>query len=264
VFEMAAKNLSTVGATPGAALKPYDVEIPAELLEHVDRDSGKGVSFALEDQLTPLVCILQAGSPQVDKRGVEYIDTAEPGDFWFRTSVFPICPGQTGFTAIICGMQRVQMEYQPNRGGFAGRHFPMLPESAIEYRLVDTDGKPKRVAIRRDTGNTLVDTRELYLLVDNKPYVFGCHGTLHTFVKRLETYFIQLVHPRTGKVLPAFHRKYQITSQPAQNTLGNWFTAVFTDLRTAVTSQEYERARRFNQDIEAGRVRGEAPPSSSV
>ena len=64
-----------------------------ELLDITEQDAGLGVSFKAEDQLLPLIYVLQNGSPVVDKRGDSYVPGAEPGHFWLRNAVNPIRNG---------------------------------------------------------------------------------------------------------------------------------------------------------------------------
>ena len=79
---------------PGTDIQKTRGELPAELLVDTEKDAGMGVSFKQEDQLLPLIYILQSGSPAVDKRGDNYIDGAEPGDFWLRNALDPIKNGE--------------------------------------------------------------------------------------------------------------------------------------------------------------------------
>jgi hypothetical protein len=44
----------------------------------------------------------------------------------------------------------------------------------------------------------------------------------------------QFRHPKTGGLLPSFARKYLLTTVPASNALGHWFTLKFTDLAKCV------------------------------
>ena len=59
-------------------------QLPAELLDQTAADAGRGVSTKAEDQLIPILYVLQTNSPACDSRGPDYIDGAEPGHFLLR------------------------------------------------------------------------------------------------------------------------------------------------------------------------------------
>src|SRR5215475_6563307 len=110
---------------PGTALdttNPPALMVPDDLLEATEADAGAGVSFKQEDQLLPLIYILQSNSPAVEKRSEAYIEGAEPGHFWMRNSIIPIRDGVLGIEVIPCEMMRTWIEWLPNRQGFVARH----------------------------------------------------------------------------------------------------------------------------------------------
>jgi hypothetical protein len=82
-----------------------------ELLDMAEQDSGAGVSFKPEDQLLPLIYVLQTGSPAVEKRGDSYVEGANPGDFWLRNAIIPIRNGEEGIIAIPVEMVRTWIEW---------------------------------------------------------------------------------------------------------------------------------------------------------
>src|SRR5262245_28567488 len=104
-------------------------QLPAELDQLVQQDAGKGVSFAFEDQLTPIINVLQSNSPQVDSRGAEYIDGAEPGKFWLRGSTTPI---RETIDVTMCGQLHSFLEWRAGRQGLVGRHAELPDDVKIE------------------------------------------------------------------------------------------------------------------------------------
>jgi hypothetical protein len=231
-------------------------ELPAELADLTEQDSGKGVSFRAEDQLIPLIYVLQSNSPIVDKRSDAHVNGAEPGHFWLRNSVHPIQDGIEGFMAIPCGMRQVWIEWLPNRGGFVARHDNKPADT--ETRIIKGDDGRERQALLRANGNLIQDTREFFLLVEGMPFVLPCSGTKHSFAKQWQTMFHQFKHPKTRQVMPSFARKYRLYTVPQQNTLGKWFGIKFED-KGFVTAEEYTAARALNDALEAGIKHAEAP-----
>jgi hypothetical protein len=242
---------------PGTEVQTTQKALPAELLELTKGDAGLGISFKPEDQLLPLIYVLQTNSPAVDKRGDNYIDGAEPGDFWLRNSLDPIHNGEEGIEVIPCEMQRAWIEWLPNRQGFVQRHD--APPIDMKTSIVrDDSGREKQVLMRGENGNIIQDTREFFLLVGGQPFVFPCTGTKHTFARQWNTFFKQFKHPQTGDFLPSFTRKYRLSTIPASNAIGKWFGLKFQD-EGSVSLAEYQAGKTLCLDVRAGRRKAESP-----
>jgi hypothetical protein len=238
------------------ALTPTNQPMPAELLDQSAQDAGRGVSSRPEDQLIPLIYVLQNGSPACDRRAATFIEGAEPGHFMLRGAVEPIRDGRTGIIAIPCNMVRCWLEWLPGRQGLVGRH--NKPPGDIEIKTI-RDGGYERQSLVRSTNNNLVqDTREFYLLVDGAPYMLPCYGSRHTFAREWQTFFQNFRPPRTPDVMPSFARKYRLHTVPAANAMGHWFTVKFED-RGYVSTAEYTEARALNDIVERGAQRAELP-----
>lgn len=236
-------------------------ELPAELLEAAEKDAGMGISFKPEDQLLPLIYVLQTNSPICDKRGENHIDGAEPGHFWLRNSLIPIQDGEEGIIAIPCEMQRTWIEWLPNRQGFVQRH-DVPPRDMKTSVIRDDSGREKQVLVRGENGNILQDTREFFLLVDAQPYVLPCTGTKHTFARQWNTFYKQFKHPKTGDFLPSFSRKYRLTTVPASNAIGKWFGLKFQD-EGFVSKAEYDAAKALCVAVRKGEKKAEAPDAGA-
>jgi hypothetical protein len=241
------------------ALKAVDPQLPAEQDEYLaltEQYAERGVSFKAEDQLVPLIYVLQALSPQVDKRGDNYIEGAEAGDFWLRNSLKPIRNGEEGIEAIPVDMIRTWIEWLPNRAGFVARHD--TPPMDMVSRMIRGDDGREREAMVRGNGNLIVDTREFYIMVDGDPYVFPCSSTKHTFARSWQTMFHRFKHPKTGKILPAFAHKYRLCTVPQSNAIGKWFGLKFEDAG-ASTVEELKAGITFSNAIVEGARKAEAP-----
>jgi len=233
-------------------------DVSQEMLDAMEQDAGQGVSYKQEDQLLPLIYVLQSNSPVTDKRSDSYVGGAEPGHFWLRNSINPIKDGVLGIDVIPCEMIRTWIEWQPNRQGFVARHEE--PPADMESRVQrDESGREKTVLVRRGNGNLIQDTREFFLLCDGQPYDLPCTGTKHTFARHWQTFFHQFRHPKTGIELPAFSRKYRITTVPMSNAIGKWFGLKFQDLGMVDYEREYKPAKLFYDAIKRGEKKAEAP-----
>jgi hypothetical protein len=223
---------STTAITPVGPPK-----LPAHLQSVIkDLPSGFGVSSDAEDSIMPLLTVLQAGSPQVNSRNDrDHIIGAEPGCFWLRNSAVPIRDGAKGIVGIPLMINRVYVEWKPNRAGFVARH-DYMPNDA---ELID-GGDRFYPRITRKNGNIIEETRQVFLLVGDEPCVLPCTGTKHQFAKELNQNF-KLYREANGKILPPFVRKYLFTTVPEKNSLGNWFGIRFQDL-DFTTAEECQAA----------------------
>lgn len=244
---------------PGNALqtKANQNVVPEDLLDLTEQDAGLGVSFKQEDQLLPLIYILQSNSPATDKRGDAYIEGAEPGHFWMRNSIIPIRDGVVGIEVIPCEMMRTWIEWLPNRQGFVTRH-DAPPSDMVERIVKDDSGREKMILVRSSNGNIIQDTREFFLLADGHPFDLPCTGTKHTFARQWQTMFHQFLHPKTGGVMPACSRRYRLTTVPMSNAIGKWFGLKFQDLGY-IPRAEYEVAAHFAKAVKRGEKKAEAP-----
>jgi hypothetical protein len=206
-----------------------------------------------------MIYVLQQMSPSIDKRGDNYIEGAEAGDFWLRNSLKPIHNGEEGIIAIPVDMLHTWIEWLPNRGGFVARH-DAPPADMVAKTIRGDDGREKDV-LMRGNGNLIVETRELYIMVDGDPYVFPCSSTKHTFAKSWQTMWHRFKHPKTGKIMPAFARKYRLVTVPTSNALGKWFGLKFEDVGES-TLAELKAGIAFSDAIVKGERKPEAPIAS--
>lgn len=247
---------------------PIDPALPPELAEQMLADAAKGdaekgISAQAIDQLIPLLRVLQSNSPQCDKRGADYLDGAEPGHFWLRGAVKPICDGKAGIEVVPAIMQHSWVEWQPGRQGFVARH-PSMPDD-VEHRMVRDDSGRERPTLVRSNGNVIQENRDFFLLFEGQPFLMPCTSTFHTFAKEWNTYFGQIRYPAvTGPTLPAYARRYRLTTITAGNAFGKWFKPKFQDLGWVTVAAEYAAAKSLNDIVRRGMARVEIPLDGSV
>jgi hypothetical protein len=78
-----------------------------------------------------------------------------------------------------------------------------------------------------------------------------------------QTHFGQFLHPKTGKPLPSFARKYLLTTTPDSNDLGRWFAIRFVD-KGWVSPAEYEAARALREVVARGAYRVEVSGATTA
>lgn len=221
--------------------------LPAHLAGLAEADAGKGVSTAQEDNIIPLVYILQAQSPQV-MRGPGQIEGAQAGDIWLRNSaVREIMPGGAGIVVQPCAFSKSWIEWVPrdSGGGFIARH-AVRPADAIQ----DPDD-PNHWT--RPNGNELVETREHYVMAEGQPYVIPFSSTGHTTSR---TWMALMNQFRIGAApAPSWARRYRLSTVQRTNSLGTWYQWKVEDLGWVPSQEEYQVGKMLHEAVTSGAKR---------
>jgi hypothetical protein len=196
----------------------------ADLADEMSADAGQGVSFAPDDQVTPILTVLQTNSPVCEKRSSDYVDGAEPGHFYIANAGIPIRDGVAGIVIIVCAMQLVVNEWLVPRGsGYVGRHLRM-PDDAVATIV---PGKRRPVYVSKTTGNSYKETRELFLIHERQQLKLPCRSTAHQFARQLMTFAGQVPLPNGTGICPLYGCRYKLTTIAQRNTMGTWFGVKF-------------------------------------
>jgi hypothetical protein len=235
------------------SLAVKEENIPGRSLAFMEEDSGKGLSFAAEDNIVPLIYTLQALSPAVNKRNSAYVEGAEPGDFLKKNSIHgPLVKGTEGMLFQPCYFEKVWIEWKPNRGGFAGIH-KERPVDAMEKEII-IEGKPRK-AWMRDNGNTVIETRQHVGLADGEPYVISLSSSGHTVSRQWMQMMNQQYLPGKNKIAASWAKKYRLTTMERSNNSGQtWFVIKPEDLGDSgwVNEEEYMRGKQLYQAFSRG------------
>jgi len=230
-------------------LAPRPENLPAELLDMMAADAGKGVSFEAADQMVPRLYVAQSNSPAVDKRGEDYVDGCEAGDFVLRVGgVSTPRNGRDGILTIPAGMQNSWVVFRAQRQGFLARYL-QKPAGLIEVKERNENGREQLVLKLDD--DVVVPSRDLFLLVADEqgswsPFVMFCTSTFHTFAREWNTYQRSLRHPKTGQVMPSYGHLYRLTTTIKHNALGRWFIPKYEDLGVLGDIPAYNLARELH------------------
>jgi len=233
--------------------------VPTFMKSRIEKDGGKGVSTAQEDNLVPLIYVLQAQSPQVNKRNPNYIDGAEASDIWLRNSPNPIVKGDTGILFQPCFFNKDWIEWVPrdSGGGFVASHLE-LPQDAEK---IEDPKNPNRVKHVRPNGNEIVETRHHigYAITDAGPlpYVISLSGSGHT-VSRQWMFMMNGIQI-DGVKAPSFAKLYKLTTKERSNAAGTWFSLDVADGGWVETDQDYQRGLELHDAFVKGEKKAEAP-----
>lgn len=236
--------------------------VPAFMKSRLEKDVGKGVSTAQEDNLVPLIYVLQAQSPQVNKRNAAYIEGAEASDIWLRNAPDPIVKGDIGILFQPCFFSKDWGEWVPrdSGGGFVARHLE-LPQDA---KKIEDPKNPNRVKYVRPNGNEIVEARHHvgYVITNNGPlpYVISLSGSGHTVSR--QWMFMMNGAQVDGQKAPSFAKLYKLTTKERSNASGTWFTLDVKDAGWVSSEADYQRGLELHDAFVKGEKKAEAPVAS--
>lgn len=235
--------------------------LPAFMAEKAKADAGKGASQEQDDNLVPLIYVLQALSPQVQERNPEYISGAKPGDIWLRNAPDPIVNGEEGFLFQPCFFQKDWVEWKPNRGGYAGRH---------DKRPDDAEEKPnpqdnQQMIWVRKNGNIVQETRyHIGYVINEKtnaamPFVIPFKGSGHTVSRQLMFSINSKTIPGVEGPAPAWACYYRLRTKFKVNAKGEFFVLDPSDAGWVQTEAEYKRGQTLYEGFAAGAHKIDTP-----
>ncbi len=253
------KTIARKTATNGGGL-------PSHLQKRMQEDAGKGVSTAQEDNLVPLIYVLQANSPQAVKRSPDYIKGAEAGGIWLRGSEPPVIDGEEGILFQPCHFSKDWVEWVPrdSGGGFVGRH-ESCPEEA--ERTTDPQN-PNRVRFILPNGNEVIETRYhigYVLLPDGRalPYVIPLSATGHT-VSRHWMFLMNAKQIPGAGTAASYACLYRLRTKFRTNNWGDWYMFDVTDEGWVQDEAAYERGAKLHAAFAQGAKVAEAPEATET
>ena len=233
-------------------VKPETAALPAELLDLAAQDAGKGVSTAQEDNMVPLVYVLQALSPQCNRRNGAYIEGSEPGAILLKNAPSPIVNGEEGIVFQPCAFFKRWVEWVPREsgGGIVASHND-LPSDA--QKIADAKN-PAKIKYVRPNGNELIETRYHagFAVTDNGPlpYVIPMTSSGHTVSRNWM--FMMGSKQLNGKRMPSWASLYRLTTIERTNAAGTWFQFKVTDAGWVTSRDEYDRGKQLHEAFETG------------
>lgn len=239
-------------ATSMATLPPSGV--PAFMADRIAQDAGKGVSTDQADNLIPLIYVLQALSPQCNKRAPEWVEGAEPGALYLRSSANPIVSGEEGLLFQPCAFSKDWVEWVPrdNGGGFVGRY----KDCPAEAQRMEDPKNPAKVKFVLPNGNEVIETRYHigYALPPGGnpvPYVIPMASSGHTVSRQ---WMFMMSNKAMGSgIAPSWACLYRLKTKERVNKKGDrWFAIDVHDAGWVQSEAEYERGAKLHASVAAG------------
>jgi len=178
-----------------------------------------------EDFTIPFLAILQSGSPQVKKKGAEYVDGAEEG-MLYNTATGEIFDGDDGVQIVPCYTEHLYIEWrnrQTDTGGFIGTHTTDSNVVAAAKIASKTFGKYE-VEVADGVNHDLVETFVIYaLLLDAAGELIGpCMISFSS--TKIKAYKGIMTPLRQVKGQPPlFAYKLKITTVAEKNPKGDFY-----------------------------------------
>jgi hypothetical protein len=233
------------------------VSPPAELANRFAADAGKGLSTDQADNMVPLIYVLQSNSPQAKKGDPNRIDGAEAGDFWLRNAT--VIKGEEGLLFQNCYFDKDFVEWQPDRGGFVGRHRDM-PADAVKE--VDPSNENKITWVRSN-GNEVVETRyHVGRILNCDPplaYILPFASTGHSVSR--SWMFMMNSKQFEGSKVPAFARSYRLKTKVKTKGPHSWFMVTVED-GDWVSTEDYAAGEALYNAFNTGAKVAEAPAAA--
>lgn len=215
-------------------------------------DAGAGFEDASSAAYAiPFLQILQSGSPQCKKSDGAYIKGAEEG-MLFNTVTQELYDGDEGVIVIPCHfMQRfVEWKARESGGGFVREYLPS------DAPATEKDDKGRDLL---DNGNTLVDTRNHYVLIKKPdgsltPALIAMSSTQLKKSKQWMSIMqgIKVKGADGFQTAPMMSRMYKLTTVPESNDKGSWFGFKVEMAGVVSDPAEYAEARSFRDAVRSG------------
>jgi hypothetical protein len=246
-----------------AVAKAKETAVSTDVLDDIFETAGEGAAFDSSEMQIPFVRVLQALSPQLNKKKAEYIEGAAQGDL-FNTVTGQWWSGEQGVTVVPCYHTIKYLEFVPRDmgGGFKGEIHPSNPVLQQTTRSGSKEMLP--------SGNELVKSAQYFCFVveedgSYQPAVIDMKSTQLKVAKRWNTQIqLQKVrNPKTGGlVTPAlFATMWKLTTTEESNDQGSWNNYQVEKVGLVESRDLLLEAKAFRESIAAGEVKAapEAP-----
>jgi hypothetical protein len=258
---MSSKKSTAVATKEATAVSTTVLDMSA-----MQADAGIGrEAMAITDMSLPYISVLQSLSPQVKKSSPDRVEDAEEGDL-FNTVTRELYSGETGIKLIPCAFQKAWVEWAPREtgGGFITSH----PDDSI-MNLCDRD--ERGMDKRKDNGNIIMPTFYYYcmLLKPEGGFEYVIISAARTMMKQARRWnsligSVQVKGPNGMFNPPMFAQVYNLSTKPESNAKGEWYTFNIDSAGLVESTEIYNAAKNFAQQVKTGAVKAGKPTEDIV
>ena len=248
-----------------AVANKKSAELSTDILDDIFETAGEGASFSSDEMQIPFVRLLQAMSPQINKRNAEFIAGAEQGDA-YNNVTNQFWAGETGINVIPCYQCTEYLEFVPRDlgGGFKGK----IPASDPLINKTRREGGKEILP----NGNELVKSDQHFCLIlddegSYQPAVIDMKSSGLKVSRRWKTNIsmLRVKNPKSGELVqPALFatiwRMYSVEESNDQGTWNNW-AVEHVRLVTPEDRPLMLAAKSFRDSILAGEAKAAAEPT---
>jgi len=243
-----------------AVAKKQNTELSTDVLDDIFDYAGEGAAFDSSEMQIPFVRLLQALSPQLNKKKSEYIEGASSGDA-FNNVTNQYWDGEAGLTVIPCFQTTKYLEFTPRDmgGGFRGE----IPSNSPFLQQTTRSGSKEILP----NGNELVKSDQHFCLIVEddgsfQPVVVDMKSTQLKVSRRWKTQIAmqKVKHPTTGemKTPPVFATMWKLRSVEESNDQGSWSNWTVEKIGLVENRDLLMEAKSFRDSIMAGEVKAAA------
>ena len=266
--------------TAVSKIKEGAVGAADDLLKMMEQDAGKGVSTRAEDNVVPLLYVLQSNSPQLDRSDAQYIKGAKAGDYWVRGTQVVIDGEEEGLDFVPCFHWHGWVQWGADRGGFKGRH-DERPKSAREIDHPTKEGR--KVWVMPDaTGKYNAKCDTLSETIQYAGIITSLDAPISLVVPFKSTgltpakLWMGLINAKVmsnGKTFPIYSHVYRLKTVAKKNDDGSWYQPIITDAGGDDEGAEammisdmalYKAAKKIHDDFSSGALRADADVSEET
>lgn len=240
-----------------AVAKKQNTELSTEVLDDIFDHAGEGAAFDSSEMQIPFVRVLQALSPQLNKKKPEYIDGASQGDL-FNTVTNQYWGGEDGIIVIPCFQTTKYLEFVPRDlgGGFKGE----IPSTSPSLQQTTRQGSKEILP----NGNELVKSDQHFCLVVEpdgtfQPAVVDMKSTQLKVSRRWKTQIAmqKIKNPKSGAMItpPVFATMWKLTTTEESNDQGSWNNYLVERVGLVENRDLLLEAKAFRDSIMAGQVK---------
>jgi hypothetical protein len=243
-----------------AVAKAKTTAVSTDVLDDIFDYAGEGAAFDSSEMQIPFVRLLQALSPQLNKKKSEYIEGASSGDA-FNNVTNQYWDGEAGLTVIPCFQTTKYLEFTPRDmgGGFRGE----IPSNSPFLQQTTRSGSKEILP----NGNELVKSDQHFCLIVEddgsfQPVVVDMKSTQLKVSRRWKTQIAmqKVKHPTTGemKTPPVFATMWKLRSVEESNDQGSWSNWTVEKIGLVENRDLLMEAKSFRDSIMAGEVKAAA------
>ena len=241
--------------------KAKGTAVSTDLMDDIFESAGEGASFDSSEMQIPFVRLVQALSPQINKKKPEYIDGVSQGDA-FNTVTKEYWDGEKGLTVIPCFQATKYLEFVPREsgGGFQGE---IQPDSPLLQQAKRNGAKEIL-----PNGNEVVKSDQHFCLIVNddgttQPAIIDMKSTQLKVSKRWKS-MISMERPlETGKKPDCYTVRWKLSSIEQSNDKGTFANWQVERLGYAETREQIFEGKALRESVKAGEVKAAPEESSS-